>query len=240
MSLYKSGLRLLVACLAVTGLMALSAGAAQAEKGASWTVKGVTIPEALLPGIGVEGHLRILVRVGIFKWHILCSATLAVEFHLLAPNGRILGRFKYSGCKLKFLGFVGKEEKEEELTACEPHEGAEKGVILTAPLNGLIVLNAAKVGVLSFEPKEGTTLFTVNTGPECSLGEKFTFTGKFALKDSEGKFTTDQVSHELEEEPALTKMFVNGNEENVAGFDFRLRFFLLGAHAGLTWAGHPA
>jgi len=226
--------------MAVAGLMALGAGSAQAEKGASWTANGSTISEALLPGIGVEGHLRFLFRIGNLRWHILCSATVAIEFHLLAPNGRILGRFKYSGCKLKFLGFVGKEEKEEEVAACEPHEGAEKGVILTVPLNGLIVLNASKVGVLSFEPKEGTTLFTVNTGPECSIGEKITISGKFALKDSEGKFTTDQVSHELEEEPALTKVFANGNEANVGGFDFRLRFFFTGAHKGLTWAGHPA
>jgi hypothetical protein len=241
MSVRRSGFTLLVACLVAASLIALAAGSAQGEKGASWTVKGVTIPEALLPGIGVEGHLRFLFRIGTLKWHILCSETTTVEFHLLAPNGRILGRYRYNGCKLYFLGFVGKEEKEEELKACEPHEGAEKGVILTVPLNGLIVLNGSKTGVLSFEPKEGTTLFTVNTGPECSLGEKVTFSGKFALKDSAGKFTTDQVSHEFEEEPALTKMFVNGKEENVAGFDFKLRLFLIGGvHEGLTWAGHPA
>src|SRR4051812_26155205 len=108
MSIRRSGLTLLVTCLAAASLMALSAGSAQGEKGASWTVKGVTIPEVLLPGIGVEAHLKILVRVGIFRWHILCSSTATVEFHLLAPNGRILGRFKYNGCKVKFLGFVGK------------------------------------------------------------------------------------------------------------------------------------
>jgi hypothetical protein len=164
-----------------------------------------------------------------------------VEVHLLAPNGRILGRFKFNGCKFKLLRLnkEGKEE-EEELKACEPVEGAEKGVILTVPLNGLIVLNGSKVGVLSWEPKEGTTLFTVNTGPECSVGETFKVTGKLALKDSEGKFATEQVSHELEEEASLTKMFVSGNEANGVTLDFKLRFFFTGAHAGLTWSGHPS
>lgn len=235
MSLSRSGLRLLVACLAVTGLMALSAGPAQAEKGAFWTANGAKISEALLPGIGVEAHVIFLFSLGGFKIDLLCAATAGVEIHLLEPNAGILGRFKFTGCKLKRL----KGGIEEELKSCEPHEGAEKGVILTAPFKGLIVLSGGS-GVLLLEPKEGTTLITASLGEECAFGETLKIGGKLALKDAEGKFTTEQVTHELTEDESTTKLFVNGNEANILKIDFRLRIFFTGAHKGLTWAGHPA
>jgi len=218
-------------------MTAIGVGSAQAETGAFWLVNGAKISESLLPTLGgsQEGTGKLLAKIGANEFHITCTGFNPIEAHLVEPNGSLLGKIEYTGCK--FFQLNAGLTVATELSACEPLDGTKKGVILTVELKGLIVLNAG-VQALLLEPKVGTTWFTYVSSAECAFGKQITVGGKLALKDCENAFLTDKVKHLLEEYGPLTTLFINGNAANVAKIDGSVIIELSGAHKGLTFAGH--
>jgi hypothetical protein len=235
--------------------MAISAGSAQAEKGAFWLVSGVKISEALLPSLGgslVNNTGKLLATIGANEFHITCTAGTPVGAHLVEPNGSLLGQIKFTGCRF-FKLTVGTGET--ELKACEPHNGTEKGTILTNEVIGLILLHqptiGSREGTIELEPKTGTTFATIVTSEECAFGEKIVVGGfklikgleiipRFVAEDSFGQFATSQVTHSFRELWTLSELYINKNESNEARIDGTATISLSGAHNGLTWAGRPA
>jgi hypothetical protein len=94
-------------------------------------------------------------------------------------------------------------------------------------------------GRLTLTPAEGTVFLNLFLGLECAFGENLKVGGKLVLKDCTKEFLVDKVTHLLEEDSVLTKLWVN-SETNPATLAGSFNVFLTGAHAGLTWAGHPA
>jgi hypothetical protein len=229
----RFGLKMLSLCALLVGVMAMSAGAAQAEVGAFWLVSGKKISTELLPTLQIEAEnktITLLTKLSNKNIHILCTAVSLEEAHLLEPNGGFLGKALFTGCIFLEL-LVGGGTK--EVKVCNPKEGK----ILTNKFRGLITLHEGK-GRILLAPFEGTTFASFFLGEECAFGEKLTLGGELVLKDCKDAFLTDQVTHLFEEDKVLTKLWIN-TETNPATIDGSFNAFLAGAHVGLTFAGHP-
>jgi hypothetical protein len=226
------------------GLMALGAGPAQAETGAYWLVGGKKISEGLLPTLGATAEnndITFLNKISNKNLHLLCTSIELQGAHLVEPNGGFLGSAKFSGCKFLEL-LVGGGTK--EVKACNP----EGGVLTTYKMKGLVTLHGGAAR-LTLTPFEGTAFISFFLGVECGYGEKLTIGGKLVLKDLviekdcthefKDEFLVDKVTHLLEADSVLTKLWVN-SETIPATLDGSLNISLSGAHEGLTWAGHPA
>jgi len=241
----RLGLKALGLCALVVGLMAIGASAAQAEPGAIWDVNGAKLPEALLPTLAatLEGHATLLSTTGGKPFHILCSGVELKETHLVYPAG-VLGFVKFTGCTFIEL----KAGVAITLTACEPHEGEEKGVIITKKTKGLILLHEfknakgeveRKEGVVEFEPETGTTFVTLHTSSKCAFGENIPIGGKVVFQDCQKAFSTPQVTH-LIEYNVLSELWTFSNTaEHKATIDGSANVVLSGAHKGMTFNGLP-
>jgi hypothetical protein len=237
----RTRIGLLGLCAMMLGVMAFSASAAQAEPGAFWLVNKAKLPEALLPTIAatLENSMGTLLGelVGI-KFHILCTGAELKEFHLVAPAGA-LGFGRFTGCTALKLNAAGGTEPLLECRITETALGGTVGAIITSKIKGLIVLHEGE-GAVKFEPEAGVTLAIIHFEEGCLIGESFKIGGVFAAKDCQKAFLTDQVTHLFEELKALTSLFLNGNKEKVVTTDGSANATLSGAHAGQTFAGHPA
>jgi hypothetical protein len=243
----RLGLKALGLCAMLVGMLAF-AGAAQAEPGAFWLVNGTKISESLLPAVGAETDVKLVLLTNLNgkEIDISCETILLVGAHLVEPNGKILGKIVFHGCD--FLSLVGGVATLQK--ACEPFVGPNKGLIETNVITGLIKLHEEKP-VLVFTPPAGGLFVSLNLGEECAFGEtikvgngenkstKKVLEAQFALKDCEGKGLVDLVKHLLEELSALTTLYVNGGETKAAIMG-SLWVFLTGAHEGLTFAAHAA
>jgi len=242
----RLGLKALGLCAMVLGLMAFGTTAAQAEPGAIWDVNGGALPEALLPTLAatLEGHATLLSKTGGKPFHILCSGVELKETHLVFPAG-VLGFVKFTGCTLLEL----KEGEAITLAACEPHEGEEKGVVITKKAKGLILLHEfknakgeveRKEGVTEFEPEIGTTFATVHTSSKCGFGENIPVGGKVLFQDCQKAFSTPQPTH-LIEYNVLSELWTFSNTaEHKATIDGSANVVLSGEkHKGLTFNGLP-
>jgi hypothetical protein len=87
--------------------------------------------------------------------------------------------------------------------------------------------------------EEGGLFANIFLGLECAFGEKLLVGGELVLKDCQKAFLTDQVTHLVEEDKVLTKLWVN-SLTNPATIDGSATAALAGPHIGLTFAGHPA
>jgi hypothetical protein len=224
----------LALCVLVVGILAIGAGSAQAETGAFWLVSGKKISTELLPTLGITAEnsdLALLFRIANKNIHILCTAAELEETHLVEPNGGLLGKIKFSGCKFLELPTGGGAPK--EIKACNP----PGGVILSLKFKGLITLHNGEDRI-TLSPFE-LNLMHIILSPECAFGEKITIGGNLVLKDCQNAFLTDQVTHLFEEDKVLSTLWAN-SQINVASIDGSFNIFLTGAHAGLTWAGHSA
>jgi hypothetical protein len=224
----------LAICALMTALMAIGGGTAQAEVGAYWLVGGKKISEALLPELQATLENKtsaLLTKLSNKSTHLLCTAVSLEEAHLLEPNGGFLGKVLFTGCIFLEL-LVGGGTK--EIKACNPKEGK----LLTNKIKGLMTLHEGE-GRLTLTPAAGTAFLNLFLGLECAFGEQLIIGGKLVLKDCQKAFLTDLVTHLLEEDKVLTKLWVN-SETNPATLDGSFNVFLAGAHTGLTWAGHPA
>jgi hypothetical protein len=229
------GLKVLGLCALLVGLMSISAGAAQATVGAYWLVGGKKISETLLPTAvaAIENKTSsLLTKLSNKNIHILCTTVELVEAHALEPNGGLLGKAKFSGCVFLEL-LVPPATK--EIKACNP----EGGIINTNKVKGLITLHEGE-GRITLTPFEaGGTFANIFLGLECAFGENLKVGGSLVLKECNKAFLTDLVTHLVEEDKVLTKLWVN-SETNPATIDGSANVTLSGAHAGMTFAGHPA
>lgn len=245
----RFGLKVLGLCAMLVGMFAFT-GVAQAEVGAFWLVNGAKISESLLPEVKAETDVEgvLLTELGGKQIHLKCPTINLVGAHLVEPLGKILGKIDFKGCKFFSLKTAGGELVEQKF--CEPFVGANKGLIETNNITGLIKLHKTAGGVteqaLEAVPTEAKKPFaTINLGAECAFGEELKVGGSgegasggvFFLKDCLKQFLTDVVKHLVEELKELTKLTINGGK-TPATIDGSAWAFLGGAHAGLTWAGH--
>jgi hypothetical protein len=215
--------------------MAVGASSAQAETGAYWLVNGAKFTTLLpeLTGTLENDHGVLLGSIAGVGIHILCTAvTFVAGGHLVEPNGSLLGKVSFSGCKILRL----KSGVAEPLAACTP----PGGIIETTTGKGLIVLSGGSpVTVLEPSAEKSTLFATITTGEECAFGEKITINGKLGVKDAE--FLKDLVTHLITEDATTTELYINGNKANAATIDGSANISLIGGtHKGLTWSGHPA
>ncbi len=221
-------------CGLVLGLVVFNTTGVQAEKGANWMVNGANITGALLPEVQINevvGKDIALVGTtsGGTKIEILCTSAAFINAKLEAEGTVSSGNVtKFTGCITKFNGVVSK--------TCEPRTaGAEKGVVVSEPLKGLLVLHEGKP-LIKFAPVKGETFVNFSFGELCSLGEVVPVTGTSTVKESKGTWTTELVEHLVEQGPLSTLTFC-GQPAIVVGLAV---LKLTGAHTGLKWSALPA
>jgi hypothetical protein len=233
----RSKLGLIGLCVAVLGVMAFSASAAQAETGANWlilTSGGAVKTGGELHAIlssKTEGFWRLLSQALGLKLAVLCTAGTLVGVSLEGSgsltNG---GKARLTGCTVDLNGTPSPE--------CEVHSpGQPVGTVETTSLKGLMVLTSGKP-VIRVEPKEGETIINMNMGEECPIGENIPVRGPFDYIDCEGAIGIHLVTHLFE--MSSGPWILNKTAEHMVGFSGSMLFFLEGAHSGLRWSGDPA
>jgi hypothetical protein len=234
----------------VFGLMAFSASA-QASAGAKWLVlesAGVLWSEAKVN----EGKASVLLEAettGVLHSKIAgvavlfeCKQLAAVSAFLLANGsvgkspGNVNGsKVKFSECITKLNGVTS--------AACEPFEGATKGVITTNAGHALLVLHELAGGVkddlVSILPDVGETFATIHMGEECSIGENVPVIGKATLKDCQNMALTHLAKHLTEIGPLTELWTISKTAEHVATILGSGWASLGGAGAGKLFSGDP-
>lgn len=221
-------------CAALLALVVFGTSASQAEKGANWMVNGKSVTAELLPEVVIaevvsKDMTLLFTTKGGTKVELLCEGATFIGAKL-ETEGKVGGgnKVKFGGCTMKLNGVVSK--------ACEPHTGAEKGVLVSTALKGLIVLTASKEPVVLFEPVSGTTFLDVELSEECTIGELCAITGKNSIKDVNGEWAVEKVSHVVEQ-GSISALSVLGVPASVDGQGV---LKLGGSHAGIKWSGVPA
>ena len=263
----RLGLKVLGLCAALFGLMAVTAGSAQAEAGSFWTVvnpktEALTkiTTEALLPevqvkeieelkAVGEEGkHAVLLTTIGATNTPIaiLCStaelkkATEAGAPKLLKEGG-LLGKAKFEGCTTKLKGVLS--------APCKPHSpGSPEGTIETEVAKGLIKLHeltgGAKDDTVLLAPDNANNRFVkIILGKEgfeneCSAGESLTIEGELVVYDPAGNTSfTEEKIDHLITEFPGLKLLKFGTRE--ASIDGSALIHLVGEHLNWKWSGIP-
>lgn len=223
----RTGRRALYLCVFAICLMGFSVGSAQ---GASWMVKGKDLVEGQLPSLTVRGHGTLLFSAAGVHVKILCTGYGMIGAHLIwGVIPYLLGSLRGTGCTITLNGALAK--------SCEPHTGAEKGVIVTNELEGPLTLVSGQ-GVTVLGPKKGETVITIETGEECAIGEKIPIIGKLAFKDSGGKsgLETEAKVHTVEEGPGTELWAFTKTEEHKTKFEGKFEEELT---TGELWSGLP-
>jgi hypothetical protein len=238
-------------CAIVFGLMAFSASLAQAEPGAHWNINKAELKSPLLPEIQVTELETLaatgtkvgilLTKVGLSTVAISCTEIKFVD-GLLHELGRATGKILFSGCS---VAIAGKPAPECVPMSANEEEGSNN--ILTNTLEGLIKLHKLEpsgtkddlLELLPETPKEKSELPFVKLlfGKSCGILNEADITGTVFLKDCKNLGLVEEVTHLIEEEPSLTKLFYGGNK---ATLDGSAKVGLAGAHKGLTWSGIAA
>ncbi len=219
-------------CVVALGVVVFGANAVQAEKGANWMVSGKNIT-TLFPEVQIKEVVNKAMALkgsngGGTKIEISCTGAEFLKAKLETEGTVSAGNTtRFTGCITKLNGTVS--------SACEPRTGAEKGVVVSEPLKGLLILFEGQP-LIKFVPVTGTTFVNFIFGELCSLGEKVPVTGTSTVKDSNGKFTTEAVNHTVEQGPSSNLVFC-GNPAVVVGAAV---LGLTGAHVGLEWSALPA
>jgi hypothetical protein len=157
---------------------------------------------------------------------VISCEKLAAEKGLLDAEGKSSGTLSLSGCLTK-LGGSG-----TPTIPCEPHFGAEKGVIKSKALKGQLVLHES-ASLLRLEPQAGTALALVELGEECSIGTSVDVKGTFYAKESNGELEVLKEAHLFEAGP-LTSVTALGQAATIDG---SAKLSLSGAHSGRWWSG---
>lgn len=220
----------------VLGLMAFSAGSAQAETGANWMLNGSNVTAGLLPSIDITnldgGSVLLATKIAGASVIYECTAAKLIGAKL-ETEGKITNGFKvkFTGCET-FLNLT--------LSAlCVPKSaGQANGTVETLALKGLMQLHSSEP-VVKIEPKEGANLAVFTHEEECSLPENVPLRGYLVLKDSKTEGDIELVAH-LIAEHKLTYMYVlSDTPEHAAIMAGSANVVLTGAHAGLKWSGLP-
>jgi hypothetical protein len=229
----RLGLKALVLSGLVLGLMAFAAAGAQAE--GNFKVNGANISSTLLPSIQISqvengtASLLFTTKAGV-KVEILCTEIRLLNEHTtndgkLGPEGKIdLGKVHFNGCITKLNGTLTKN--------CEPHTGANKGLILTALGKGLLRLHEEQP-VIEVSPDVGTTFVTIELSELCAIGESVPVAGVLFLQDCKKEGKAELVEHLINELTALTKLTALGNAATLDGSAF---VRLTGVHEKLKFS----
>lgn len=231
----KLGLKALTLSALVVGVMAIGASAAQAN--GDWTYINPsggalkTFDSSLVPTIqistDVAGVLHFETKGGTKVLFLCPTAKLTENVKLLEGGKTSNGKVRFEGCTTDLNGSASKP--------CEPHNGTEKGVIVTKEGLGLIVLHNSEPAIL-IEPVTGTLLATIETGEECSIGASVNVNGHVILKDcfNSGAGALEHKVTHLGEPAGLTgELTALGQPATLLGSVFA---FLTGAHENFKWA----
>jgi hypothetical protein len=236
----RLGLKALGLCALVVGLMAVSAGVAQAESsGGSWTfLNGATL-EVLPNNQTIGGAFEpstdgtLLSTIAKKELEFLCTAFTVTEGKLIT-GGTVLGSLTFSGCTTK----IGKVTQ----ASCEPNaKGIHPGVIETLKIKGTLLLHKLTGGtihkVIIAEPDEGSAFLHMELGVKCSIGEDVLVGGKLALWDPAQGGSTHKGSQLITEFVPLTHLWViSDTVEHAAHLDGSANVSLTTINVGKSWA----
>jgi hypothetical protein len=211
-------------------------GEEEEKVGGEWLIlhEGTTVvPTKESPAtIGAEienGSASVLTTISKTSEKILCTESTLVNARLIG-SGQIEEGAKviFKGCKIYINGTENK--------SCVPNApGSPEGTIETNKFSATITshLEEELIKVTS----EGETLIAFEVGELCPLPETIPIRGVLDLKDCEGKATTHQVSHLVEQGPLTHLYALTDTVEHAATVDGSLLIFLSGAYLGDQWAG---
>ena len=235
---------MLILCGLMTGVLGMSASAAQAEVGAVlWVLKeGKLINLSVVVQTKNETTGTLLTKISGVSVEFNCTETELKKAKYTGTNGTFEkgATVKFTGCTTKLNGTT--------TAACEPtNAGTEKGVIVTKGLHGLVRLHLLSKeplvddDIIEVLPDEGETFATIEMGKECSIGTKVPVIGpKFSFKDCKNEFLVHKVEHLLEEFGPLTELWaISKTAEHKATIDGSVWAFLIEEHKGLPWSIEP-
>ena len=239
----RLGLKALGMCALIFGLMAVWAGAAQAEEtGGKWTYltkaeELKTFEGALAePEIGGKIDVTLVLHSEALEGTKIlyeCKAVAAAVGSKLKANGVALGKLVFKECDTFLNGVLS--------VPCMPLLQTIETNLIEAQmlLHKLPGGTIDKILIAQPETVEGqltTTFALIHSSNMCALGLNVPVGGKFALEFSNP--TTHEVEHLAKEFPALTHLWIISDtaehKANILGSGWA---FLVGAHAGLKWAG---
>ena len=237
----RLGLKALCMCALVLGLMAVWAGAAQAEStGGSWTyITGSgqlkTFEGALAePEVGSLLDTTVVLHskaLGGTKVLYECGAVTTFQTRL-KPNGVVLGKLIFSLCETFLEGVLSKN--------CVPTlGGVNKGFIETNLIKAQMLLHSgSRILIAEGETANGgaANLATIESTASCALGIKVPVGGKVAILPSNP--TTHEEEHLITVFPALTAAWILSNTaEHKAEILGSAWAYLIFGHNEFEWAG---
>src|SRR6187399_1161660 len=239
------GLRAMALCGLLLGLMAFTAGAAQAEPGAHfWIVNPETgqlkdLSVVILSKLDLKIPLTLTSKIAGVSVVFTCIE-LELTGAKTAANGTIGkgAKVTFTGCTTKLNGVTS--------AACEPVSGGKKGVVVTKPGHGLVRLDIlkgppeVKHDVIEVLPDEGEVFVSIEMGEECSIGEKVNVIGpRVQYRDCQNEFLVHKVEHLVE--ILLQELWViSKTAEHVATLGGTFYLYLGGEHLNLKWSIEPA
>jgi len=220
-------------CAVVLGVMAFTAGSAQAAPPA-WMVNGSDISETLLPSLkaALENNTASLLTTILGQAVKILCTSLHITNKLGFAGKVDLGKVIFLGCKT-FL-----EGSSTASTPCLPKTGGVDDVIESKNGEGSLALVLENVPEVLIKPDVEGPLAVVESSAECAVGQKINITGEIILKDCEGsKLTAEQVTHLVEVDNFHSKLKASGQ---AASIDGSANVSLSGVpHEGLSWSGLP-
>jgi len=238
-------LRALALCGLLLGLMAFTAGTAQAEPNSHlWTVNPET---GLLKDLSVIILAKLDKKIPLTLTSKIAGVSVVftcTELELTGAKSEANGTIS-KGAKVIFTGCTTKLNGATS-AACEPVSGGKKGVVVTKPGHALIRLDIlkgppeVKHDVIEVLPDEGEIFATIEMGEECSIGEKVNVIGpRVQYRDCENEFLVHKVEHLVE--ILLQELWViSKTAEHVATLGGSFMLYLGGEHLNLKWSIEPA
>jgi hypothetical protein len=240
----RTKLGLLGLCAVVLGMMAMSAGSAQAAL--SWLVLnagGTTATElkAALVGETDSTDITLLTKLLGKKFAITCT-----NFELKGVNLELGGTLTTGG-KVVFTGCeaYGKNILEEALGCNVKSKGQPVGTIESEAGKGRLELHTLAAGgtevLTKIEPEVGGGNFAVILTEGCVLPESNPVKGVLYVKDCLKKATTHELKHLIEQGP-LTSLNVGSHtlEHLETSIDGSVLIKLGGTHLNLKWSAMDA
>lgn len=237
----RSKLGLLGLCAIVLGMMAMSAGAAQAAL--SWLVLNsakttATELKAQLVGKNDSFYLKLLTKLLGKNFEISCT-----NFELVGVNLEAGGTLTTGG-KLKFTGCEAYSGVEP--LGCKVHSaGAAAGTVESNKVKGTLVLIGEVM--VQIQPETGETLGTFLT-EGCVMPESNPVKGVLYVRDCEQLIIICDINtlvHKVEHlivPDSFTSLYIGSHsaEHLQTSIDGSVWVKLGGAHAGLSWSAMDA
>jgi len=218
----RIGLKTVVLCALLVGVMAISASGAQAATPEWMNGHGENLSgEPAISGSLENADATLLTKINGLDIDILCTVGNFVGVNLKALGTTSVGTVKFTGCKIYELTLNAKEEVtgKIELACNVKSTGAPNvGEIVTKEGHGQLELQES-VPVTLVVPQTGEEFARIHT-EGCVLPETIPVIGKLALKDCENKAEIEQATHLVVEGPGSGLFVINTtNMEHLAKLD---------------------